>query len=184
MVEYADRLVFANQFTALWQRALKDSVTPQLREALAVAGFDLQHPKATYTVPVWEQCLVLTAAALYPHSTKRDAYIELGNRMVQSYFDNVWGQHFLTLQRMLGHRRMLPRIQSIFRMSNNFTLATVVEVEPNLFHVWINDVGDEIYFTQGVIQAGTSIGEAVPRNVDIIQSDPHGVTFAVRIDGR
>jgi uncharacterized protein (TIGR02265 family) len=173
------RVIFANQFESMWTKALKTELTPSLRAQLKQCGFDPNQLQPVYPFSVWEQCLALTAAHLYPKQSYESAYEDLGYRMVQSYFDSVWGSHFIRLLRMLGPKRMILRTQSIFRTSNNYAHVTVTEVGPMRFELSIDDYGREIYFTRGVIRAGIEKGGANDSTVEITKVDERGVTYVV-----
>jgi uncharacterized protein (TIGR02265 family) len=177
---FEQRVVFANQFESLWIRALADRVTPELRAQLEAAGLFLSALPSGYPYAVWERCLALTAAYLAPSEPVSESFCSLGSQMMHGYFQTRWGDYLDSLIRMLGAKRLLMRTQSICRWSNNFTEVSLTELEPSRVSMWVNDVGNEIHFTRGVLTAGLERCGSVRPRVEIVQRDDNGVTYDIR----
>jgi len=135
-------LVYGHVVDSLYNTVLRDKVTPELRESLREAGIDLSRPiLPAYTLAVFEDCLELTARALYPHLPLEAGLRALGEAQVDAFLSTVIGRATFSLLKVLATRRALQQITSSWRNANNFVQAQVRELSRSKLEVWVNEVG-------------------------------------------
>ena len=127
----SQRVVFRSLLSALYERALKGEVTPELKARLKVLGLNLDAElPESLPVAIYRNCLEATAEELFPAFTPEDGMHELAARLGQAYWETPVGRAMVGLVRLLGPRRTLTWLSRFFRAtpSNTVVLAVPVEV--------------------------------------------------------
>lgn len=97
-----------SMFEGLFVRALK--VGEPLASRLRERGFDLANPRPRYPMRVWEQCIDATIAELKLGPTREDAWVEMGRRFIDGYFQTLVGKFISTSLPFLNARSFMPRV--------------------------------------------------------------------------
>lgn len=97
-----------SMFEGLFVRALKveEPLTTRLREC----GFDLANPKPRYPMRVWEQCIDATIVAQQLGPTREAAWVEMGRRFIDGYFQTLVGKFISTSLPFLNTKSFMPRV--------------------------------------------------------------------------
>lgn len=177
----AERVNFQSVFEGLFLTAFRDELTPELRQQLRSAGLDLNDLKAAYPHSVFLDSLKLAAAAWFPTEPVSTAYVKLGERNIEGFFQTFLGRPLLVLLKVLGPRRTLGRMRANFRSANNDVESKLVELSPTEFQLWMNEAGDIRYFIQGVVQRGVTMAGAPQLVMDVLSTDANGTVFRVRL---
>jgi uncharacterized protein (TIGR02265 family) len=173
-------LVYEQTLEALFVRALGGRLTPECRARLLSAGLDVsQKLKPAYPFQSWMIFLRIAAEELYPGMPLSEATLKLGEAYVEGFRETMLGRAVMSLLRVLGPRRTVLRATQNFRAGNNYTETRVTELGPNLFDVWMNEVGDFPEFTAGIIQAGVRASGAKELRVELLGYDGHACTYRI-----
>lgn len=176
-----EKLVFEHAVAAMFQRALGDRITPELRDRLRLAGIDLERPLLpAYRLDTWMTCLALAAEVVFPGMPAEDGLRKLGERMVEAYAETAIGRALFALSRVLGPRRTLDRASQSFRSANNYSETRISEAGPGTYDLWMNEVGPHPTFTAGLIAAGMRHSGARELRVDVQSFDGHACTYRVQ----
>jgi uncharacterized protein (TIGR02265 family) len=85
-------------------------------EELRVAGFDVRAPKVRYSNEVLLNTLDIAHKHLYPDLTRGEAHRRIGQRMVSTFYETIFGKVVRTLLQVLGPERFLVRLPKIAPM--------------------------------------------------------------------
>lgn len=86
----SDVLALQSMFEGLFVRSLKP--TGRFKEALKERGYDLDRQNTKYPLEVWNACVNLAAAELYPGLALPQAWEKLGRRFIEGYFQTLVGK--------------------------------------------------------------------------------------------
>lgn len=96
-----------SMFEGLFVRALK--VEGPLKAKLKEKGFDLDAPKPRYPVAVWEDCLDVTIAELYPGVGRSEGWERIGRRFISGYFETLVGKFISAALPFLSAKAFIDR---------------------------------------------------------------------------
>ena len=149
----AEKLVFESAIEGLFIRGLGPRVTPALKAELKTLGLDLDRklpPACTRTV--WYATIAAVVRHLYPGSSPADAHRELGRMMMEGIELTLFGRTMAPAVKLLGPRRLLKRVPSNMKSSNNFSIGVMTELTPTSMKLVVDDVGDAPEIFQGSLE--------------------------------
>jgi len=179
-----EHLVYGHTIDKLFNDVLRDKLTPELRELLRQKGIDLSQPiLPAYPLLVLADCLELTARHIYPHIPVEAGLRALGEAQVEAFMRTVIGRVSFSLLKVLGPRRALERITSLWRNGNNFVQARVREVSRDTLEIWVNEVGRQPDSILGILQSALWHLTGRPPRVRVESYDGHACTYVVQLGG-
>lgn len=175
------KLVFASAVEGLYMRALDGKLPPSLRASLKALGLDLSVPVPAGGVPrdVWYAALDETALKLYPTRARAEALRELGRLMVTGVVETFWGKAMTPAVRLLGVRRVLLRMPSQMKATNNFADGVATELSPTSMRLEVNDVANAPQLLQGSLEQLALWAGAKRVEVSLDDASPPSATFLV-----
>lgn len=84
----------------------------QFKERLREKGFDLDRQKASYPISVWDDCLDVASAELYPGESRAAAWRQIGRRFIDGYFQTLVGRMITAMLPYLNAKRFMGRVPS------------------------------------------------------------------------
>ncbi|MFZ5444367.1 MAG: DUF2378 family protein [Myxococcota bacterium] len=96
-----------SMFEGLFVRALK--VDGPFKERLRAKGFDLDRPQLRYPVTVWEDCIDVAVAELYPGVPRDEGWRRIGRRFIEGYFETLVGRMLSVTLPLLSSTAFLNR---------------------------------------------------------------------------
>lgn len=173
----AERVVFGSVFEALAR--IVTSTRPALEAPLKQLGVDVHKLQAAYPAEAWKAATDLVAKALFPELSPQVAAYRLGRVFIDSYFQTLIGRALGATLKILGPTRSFGRVSRSFRTANNFTEDRVVQLGPNDYELWINEIHVP-HVNQGVLQGALEVIGAKQCSVEIVKIDGEGVTYRCR----
>ena len=128
---------------------------------------------------VWKTATDLVAKELFPELSPEIAAYRLGRVFIESYFQTLIGRALGATLKILGPTRSFGRVSRSFRTANNFTEDRVVQLGPNDYQLWINELHVP-YVNQGVLQGALEAIGAKQCSVEVVKIDGDGVTYRCR----
>ncbi|HYH97076.1 DUF2378 family protein [Hyalangium sp.] len=175
-----EKLVFDQTLEGLFVRGLEGRVTPTLKLHLKEVGVDLDRKLLpAYPFETWCSCVRVAARTLYTEAPEEQAYLALGERMVDGYRGTMMGRALFSVLQLLGPRRVLGRVQQSFRSGNNYTEVRMKELAPTHRELWVNEAGPTRYLVQGAILAGMRGCGVADAQVRVRSFTAEDVTFDV-----
>jgi len=154
------RYVFASSVESL-VRGLGTRATPQLRARLRDRGLDLTDLPASLPVEEWAPHLIFFSEQVFPGVPRGEALYSLGQHFMLGWKQSLMGSAIVSLLRVVGPVRSLPRLERAFRTSNNFVKARTELLDAHSARIHLNDVYTLPEYWAGVIHGGlTLIGRA------------------------
>ncbi|HYV47736.1 MAG TPA: DUF2378 family protein [Myxococcaceae bacterium] len=146
-------------------------------EELRAAGFDVRAPKMRYPNEVLVATLDITHKHLYPDLTREQAHRRVGQRMVGSFFDTIFGKVVRTLLQVLGPERFLVRLPKIAPMGTTGLHVRVERPAPGEVRLFFSGQLLSPSFIAGAMEA-TSTGISVEL---VLPANP--TAFELRVTG-
>lgn len=116
-------LALHSMFEGLFTRALH--VQEPLRARLAACGYDVARPKPKYPVDLWEQCVDVAIAELTPAAPREEAWVVMGRRFIEGYFQTLVGKLIATSLPFLTARSFVNRVPRFMSTGLEGTEASV-----------------------------------------------------------
>jgi len=180
-LEVEQKLVYEQTIEGLFQRGLKERLSPRLLLRLKEAGLDLRaRLLPAYPFDDWCRFVQIAAEELYPSLSQEEAYLALGEAVVKGFGDTLLGPALFTVLRIVGPRRALQRTAKNFRSGNNYTEARLVEKGESHFELWMNEAGPIHHLTRGILTAGLLATGAKQPTVRVASFDDASVTYEIR----
>lgn len=153
------RLWFGPVVDGLFCKALRSYWTPSLLAGLREFGIDLEKPLLpAYPAEDFARAIKFTAKELYALPLDEGMYL-VGQQAWRGFTDTMVGKAMVTLLRVIGPRRTLPRSGRNFRSGTNYIEVVVTERAPSCFTVQFNDVDDIPNFFRGLMDlSGDDLG--------------------------
>jgi uncharacterized protein (TIGR02265 family) len=107
-------------------------------EELRAAGFDVRAPKLRYPNHVLMATLDITHQHVYPDLSREEAHRRVGQRMVSSFYETIFGRVVRTLLQVLGPERFLVRLPKIATMGTTGLKIRVERPAPGEVHIFIS----------------------------------------------
>lgn len=177
-----DPIVFAPLVEGMFVRALGTRLTPACREHLRQRGLDLDVPlRPSYSLEQWKDFLRITAAHLYSGLPAKATYLAMGERLVESQFENFMGRGRLGMLRLMGPSRTLTQAAKLLRQLTNFADLRRVDLGPGAVDFRVNDVlADEPTFMAGCLGRLLTLTHAQGLSVVPHAFDGRACTFELR----
>jgi uncharacterized protein (TIGR02265 family) len=101
-------IALQSMFEGLFVQALQ----PQgaFKQRLREKGFDLDRQKTSYPIAVWDDCLDVASAELYPGQPRATAWRHIGRRFVDGYFQTLIGRMIAAMLPLLSAKRFMGRM--------------------------------------------------------------------------
>lgn len=148
--------IYRQVLDTLFERVLRQRMTPALKEELLQAGLDLDAPlPPQYGTAKWKPAIESIAAHLFPKESAQRGQLQLGRLLVDEYRQTGWGLATATLARMLGPRQLLLRAHSLMSPPDKKVEFTrLQELEEDDYELWLKHVAVSASFTEGLLISG------------------------------
>jgi uncharacterized protein (TIGR02265 family) len=151
--------------------ALARTLQPEgaFADDLRAAGFDVRAPKMRYSNQVLLATLDITHKHLYPDLSREEAHRRVGQRMVTTFFDTIFGKVVRTLLQVLGAERFLVRLPKIATMGTTGLQVRVERPAPGEVRLFFSGHPLSPSFIAGtvdMIAPGISVRLVTPVNPD------------------
>ena len=148
-----EKLVFQSSIEGLFVQGIGDRLTPALKAELKALGLDLDRklPPAV-TRLVWYASIDAVVRHLYAELPRDEAHRALGRRMMEGIENTLFGRTMLPAVKLLGPRRLLKRVPSNMKSSNNFSIGVMTELAPTSMRLEVDDVGDAPHIFRGSLE--------------------------------
>lgn len=174
------RLVFAHTFEGLYEKALKERFTVDLRAQLKALGVDFDRKlDPAYPAEVWAKALELTARAVYPSLSLEDACDRLGWEMLHGFFDTTVGVLMRGIVKVFGPARTLERAGRTLRTGNNYTEVETKHLGGNKYELVFNEPAVTRDAMRGCVRAGVELAGAKDVRITTTPLDERSVRFTV-----
>ncbi len=178
-----ERVVFGETFEALYHRALRGRLSPELIKQLRAAGIDVDRPfLAGYPLQVWMRGLDLLAPSLDPKLSFEEATWQIGEDFIFGFAQTVLGRAVFAVLRVVGPMRSLERMGRNFRNGNNYVTTRFTKLGPTAAEVWMNDVHGHPGFAGGAMRGGGKLVGAKNFTVQISATDGESCTYRITWD--
>jgi uncharacterized protein (TIGR02265 family) len=97
-------------FEGLFVRALGVDPSSAFATELRAAGFDVNDVRPVYPIEVWVACVDVAWRNLDPQSSRDEAWVELGRRFADGYFETFVGRAIATSLPLMSVPRFVERI--------------------------------------------------------------------------
>lgn len=170
--------------------------SPSLRRELVALGLDPDDLRAQYPLDLWDACLRRLATDLFPNTPEREAWREVGRRLLLGYFETRVGSALAAVGKLFGAQRALGRLVESFRTSVSYldvelrppeggAIEVVTAMQSRFLPSW---AGKELSFPE--MRQGALIGaleklEVPNPRVELVERalDVHRYRYRVRWDG-
>lgn len=117
--------VDAGMFEGLFVRALAVAPTSAFAEELRRVGYDLERRDARLDVLVWVDAVDVAARHVYPGLPRDEAWVRLGRRFIEGYFQTLVGAGIAAVLPLMTARRFVERVPSFLRTGLGGSTADV-----------------------------------------------------------
>lgn len=156
-------------------RALQPEGT--FAEDLRAVGFDVRAPKLRYPTAVLEATLDVAHRHLYPDLSREDAHRRLGQRMVDAFYETLFGKVVRTLFQALGPERF-PKTASMGTTGLQIKVERPAPGEVRLFFSARPPLLP--HFIAGAMEGALGRGPDAPR-VAVVSAAP--ASYELRVTG-
>ena len=125
-------------FEGLFVRALGVDPSSAFGNELRAAGFDLNEVRPAYPIEVWVDCVDVAWRHVHPESSRDEAWVWLGRRFVEGYFETFVGRAIATSLPLMSVQRFVERIPWFVRTGLGGSTAEVDLTGPNTATVVMN----------------------------------------------
>lgn len=176
-----EKLVFESAVEGLFRKGVAEQISPALARELKALGLDLSR-KLPPAVPrdLWYAALEATARHLYPAVSRAEGLRALGRVMMQGLEQTTFGRGMAPVVRMLGPRRILKRVPSNLKSSNNFSSGVLTELSPTSMQLDVDDNGTAPEVFQGSLERILLWAGAKSVEVTIDAWTPPAARFTIR----
>lgn len=122
---------------ALFRHMLKPE--PALAEKLRQAGYDPDHPQATYSTETYKACLELAREHLFPGLMPDEGWRRLGRLWVEGFAQTAVGAVLAAAARVIGPERVLARLPSYMRAGREDMTMDVDALGPRVWRLVVTD---------------------------------------------
>jgi uncharacterized protein (TIGR02265 family) len=176
-----EHVVYDAAVEGVFLRGLVGMVTPSLSSKLRELGLDLDHKlRPTYPRQAWTKMLEVTVSELFPGVSRDEGFRRLGEKAVNGIGYTMIGKVLVQMARLMGPRRSLLRLPQVFTSMNNFMKMELTEVEPNHFHVHVDQTYGHPAYVLGAMQAAMSLSDAKDLQVILLDWTAQKVSVAVK----
>ncbi len=176
----ATSVVYKHLVEGLFERALRERVTPSLAGKLRAAGLDLSRLEPEYSANVFNHCLQLTVAELWPELSEDDGHRALGRLFVAGFSETGVGTALTGMMRILGPEKALDRLTRMFRMGGNFYQSRVTHESDHCARFWLSEGELNPWMHAAIIQGVIQDAGASRVEVEVESRDATGCTYLIR----
>ncbi len=181
MATDAPALVWGSALEGLFLRALKDTMTPQLKAELKAAGLNLDAKiEPAYPAASAEQWIELAARRQFPGFTHEEAMQRMGGLFFEGWQQTLLGKATAALLKVIGPTSALKRMNRNFRTGDNFTEAQFHENGPGDVVLRFSRMLAGPEYTRGIIQAGGRLTGAHDLSISIESQNPPAAVLRIR----
>ena len=168
-----DKLFFGHSVAGLFQKALGERLTPELRNQLRVEGVDLEKPLLpAYPASVFVKCVERVGTALFPGKTLPEVHKEMGKATVRGFAQVEVGIGMFDYLKVITAERSLQRMERNLRAAMNFASTTMKPLGDDTFEIHLNDAVGMPDFFAGLIEGGaTAAGRKATVNVGRLEGE-------------
>ena len=151
------------------------------RERLKAIGFDPSLPLAPgYPVEKYVE-LQRVAVEIFAPEVPFSLGIEtLGRRFVDAYGETLMGRAVLVALKLLGPRRALERLTRTLATGTSFFQTRLTEVQPGVFHLWINRVTWPGWYL-GLLRRGLELAGAQEISLAVVEHVGPGLGLTLEV---
>lgn len=120
-------------------------------EELRAAGFDVRAPRMRYPNTILHSTLDIAHKHVYPDLSRDDAHRRIGQRMVSTFFETIFGRVVKTLLQVLGPERFLVRLPKIAPMGTSGLEVKVERPAPGEVRVFFRGPSLSPAFIAGTV---------------------------------
>jgi uncharacterized protein (TIGR02265 family) len=148
------RLIFEQSIEGMYLKGHRDKLTPQVKAALKHHGIDLdQKLKSFYPAEVVNAATVTFRKLAYGSiADDAEAYAQMGERIVDGYFDTLYGKPLVGLMKLFGLKRIIDRLPQAMSGGSNFMQVGVEWKGPAEALVMLSDTEPNPYLNLGVMR--------------------------------
>ena len=137
-----EHLVFSPTIEGLFVQLLGPQLTPDIRRQLRDVGLDIDAKLLpAYPLRVLDAAMDVVVRTVFSHLPREVAFARLGEMQLDAFANTLLGRAAFQFLRLVSVERFLDRLTRGWRNANNFVESRVTRVEPDVFDVWVNDVG-------------------------------------------
>ena len=176
-----DPVVYDVAIEGLYVKGLGNRLTPALKAKLKGLGLDLDaRLRPTYSRDLWARGLELTVDELYAGVPREEGFRRLGHVVLEGTAKTLIGKTILSMAKLMGPRRAIPRLPGAFSSLNNFVLCRPTELSPNEYELWLSDCYNHPSYMKGGLEAALTATGAKELVVEQTAREGESVTFRVR----
>jgi uncharacterized protein (TIGR02265 family) len=148
------RLIYEQSIEAMYLKAHPEKLTPQVKAALRELGIDLdQKLKPFYNADAVNDATRLFRRLAYGHvADDEQAYSQMGERILDGYFNTIYGKPLVSLLKLLGAKRIVDRLPQAMTASSNYMKVTVEWKGPTEAWLTLSDTSPSPHLNLGVIR--------------------------------
>ncbi len=153
----AERYFFTQTMEAQFLKAFP-AEAPELVAAYRDAGFDVKKLLPAYEYGIWRRCFTLQRTHFFPDLSVEDGCEQSGLQYSANYLDTTMGRAVSVLLSLLSTRRIIGRLERVFRSGNSFSVVTATDEGPNAVRLDVNDVfADSPRYMVGMLERGFQV---------------------------
>ena len=169
----AELIWFPDAVESLWIKGLGSRISPELKAELKEIGLDLGPPlKTGYPADMITQATYHAARRLFPELSLEQGCYRMGEIAIDQFAYSLLGRALFPMLKVFGARRMLLRMQSNFRTSNNFIEISTTEVAPERYRLDFNRTHGMPYFWKGCADRGPFHAGVTRPSSDVVAVEP------------
>lgn len=172
-------LVFSQTFEGLFDKALRNRMTPGLRDGLRALGVDVHALKPAYPVPTWTAAIELAAREIYPQLSTEAATWKLGEDFIQGYAETFIGRAMFGVLKVIGPKKALARMGRNFRSGNNYLETRFTENGPTDVELWFSEVHRQPGFNGGIVLGGGRLIGAQQMKIEVVRTDGREAVYRI-----
>lgn len=177
--EPKEELDFRSTIEALFCEALKDDLTPRLKERLCEEGLDLDRLRPAYPRKVFSRACRIAAEEIFGELSMDEALRAMGRRTMEGFANTILGKAAFGVFRIIGVRRGLERLTRAFRNGDNYTETSFTMVGPAKADVWVSQVNGQPTFTLGMLEAALDWVGAKNAGIAILRQENDGCVYRI-----
>lgn len=172
-------LIFDNAFEALFGIALKNRLTPRMKERLRGIGVHLDRKlQPAYPRAVWAEALSITREEIFPFLPTPEGFRELGRTVLNGYAETLVGKALASIVRLIGPKRTLARMTKNLRSASNFNDTRFVDLGPTSAEIWVNEGIIHPEYVGGLLEGALRYAGATNPKISVLARDENGCTYS------
>jgi uncharacterized protein (TIGR02265 family) len=172
-----EKMVFSNAIDLLFNVAHKKQLNAEIETCLLQLGINLKKPLPAYTLTVFVNAIEKSGPLLYPGSDVSSAARKMGAAIVNHADSNLIGKAVMSMAKLVGPRRIIPKLKNSWRAANNYTEVEVKELSEKEFLITFNEPGTMQWYSLGSLEAGFTLIAGKDAKVTIDSATPVSATY-------